>query len=371
MPTESSNLPPCNDVQPQDAPAAGQRPGTSGIRRQAAEIIDTVLSQTAPENAAVRDQLRKHHAANPGRPEVALAEHLASLGSLAAYVGGRPDAEDLPLPSEGRRAVETTAAATTAGTSRIASVLAHRTLLTAFQPIFDLSTDAVVGVEAFTRFVSDGSDTADRWFAEATSARLGRDLEFAALESALVAAQRLPRHLYVALKLSPATCLDPLLPELLRESGLHPGRTVLQLTDALTDEEPAALVSALAPLRARGVRLAIDHVGSYFASIRHVRGLEPEIIKLDRHLIAGIDSDPLRHAFGEAMTIVARQIGASVTAEGIETSHQLAAVTALGMTAGQGYFLGRPSTLPQDWERWNSPAHDAGLLADPDAAIRP
>ncbi|MCB5275266.1 putative signaling protein [Arthrobacter sp. SO5] len=354
MPTESSNVPSPNEIQPPNAPAAGNQPGTTpGIRRQAAEIIDAVLSQTAPENAPVRDQLREHHAANPGRPEVALAEHIASLRVLAAGQSGPGDA----LPP-------------TAGASRIESVLAHRTLLTAFQPIFDLATDAVVGVEALTRFVSNGSDSADHWFAEASSAQLGSDLEFAALESALIAAQRLPGHLYVALKLSPATCLDPLLPGLLRESVLHPGRTVLQLTETLTDEEPAALASALAPLRALGVRLAIDHVGSYFASIRHVRLLEPEIIKLDRDLIAGIDTDPLRHSFGEAMTIIARQFGASVTAEGIETSDQLAAVTGLGITAGQGYFLGRPSALPRDWESWNSPAPDVGLLTDPDAARR-
>lgn len=375
MPTESSNVPECDDVNPPEAPAADVESGTSGIRRQAAEIIEAVLAQTAPENAAVRDQLRKHNAAHPGRPEVALAEHLASLGTLAAYFGGRDVDLTDSLAPDGQPAVETASVAAptaaTAGATRIESVLAHRTLLTAFQPIFDLATDTVVGVEAFTRFVSDGSDSADTWFAEATSARLGSDLEFAALESALSAAQRLPRHLYVALKLSPAICLDPLLPELLRESGLPPARTVLQLTEALTDDEPAALVSALAPLRALGVRLAIDHVGSYFASLRHVRELAPEIIKLDRNLIAGIDADPLSHTFAEAMTIIAAQTGASVTAEGIETGAQLAVVAGLGMTAAQGYFLGRPTTRPQDWESWNSPARDVGVLADPDAAARP
>ncbi|MET3920762.1 EAL domain-containing protein [Arthrobacter sp. UYEF20] len=318
----------------------------------------------------MRDQLRIHLASNPGRPEIALAEHLVSLGSLADYTGGVHQVQHPPVPSEGIDAVETTATATTESASRIQAVLAHRTLLTAFQPIFDLSTAAVVGVEAFTRFVSDGSDSADYWFTEAANAQLGSELEFAALESALTAAQHLPAHLYVALKLSPAICLDPLLPQFLQESGLSPGRTVLQLTEALTDEEPAALAAALEPLRRRGVRLAIDHVGSYFASIRHVRQLEPDIIKLDRNLIEGIDTDPLRHAFSEAMTGIAGQIGASVTAEGIETSAELAAVTGLGLTAGQGYFLGRPSTRPQDWDSWSIPAHAFESLTDPDASAR-
>lgn len=126
----------------------------------------------------------------------------------------------------------------------------------------------------------------------------------------------------------------------------------------------------MAPLRLRGVRLAIDHVGSYFGSVRDVRQLQPDIIKLDRELITGIDRDTLRHGFGEAMTGIAEQIGAVVIAEGIETDAELAAVTGLGMAAGQGYFLGRPTTRPQDWEKWNIREQDLQSLTDPDSAAR-
>jgi EAL domain-containing protein (putative c-di-GMP-specific phosphodiesterase class I) len=160
----------------------------------------------------------------------------------------------------------------------------------------------------------------------------------------------------VALKLSPDTCLDPLLPELLQASALSPDRMVLQLTEALTAGQPSALVAALLPLRRSGVRLAVDHVGSYCDSIPHIRQLGPDIIKLDRNLIAGIDTDTRRYAFGAAMTGFADQLGAALIAEGIETSDELAAVAGLGVSAGQGCFLGRPSTRPQDWASWNLPA---------------
>jgi EAL domain-containing protein (putative c-di-GMP-specific phosphodiesterase class I) len=259
------------------------------------------------------------------------------------------------VPSDGQHHVETPAPAAAESASRVQAVLSGRLLLTAFQPISDLSTGAFVGVEAFTRFVSDGNDTAG-WFTEATEARLGSELEFAALECALTAAQHLPAHLYVALKLSPDTCLDPLLPELLQASALSPDRMVLQLTEALTAGQPSALVAALLPLRRSGVRLAVDHVGSYCDSIPHIRQLGPDIIKLDRNLIAGIDTDTRRHAFGAAMTGFADQLGAALIAEGIETSDELAAVAGLGVSAGQGCFLGRPSTRPQDWASWNLPA---------------
>ncbi|MDQ0820749.1 EAL domain-containing protein (putative c-di-GMP-specific phosphodiesterase class I) [Arthrobacter sp. V4I6] len=161
--------------------------------------------------------------------------------------------------------------------------------------------------------------------------------------------------MYVALKLSPATCLDPLLPGLLEESLLAPDRMVLELPEALTEEQPVALIAALTPLRQRGVRLAIDHTGSYFNSIRHIRQLKPDIIKLDRNLIAGIDTDPLRRALGEAMVGFAEQLGAALIARGIETLDELATVAGLGATAAQGYFLGRPTTRPQDWAGWKHP----------------
>jgi EAL domain-containing protein (putative c-di-GMP-specific phosphodiesterase class I) len=349
---------------PESQPPADPGPGgpsrndTAGVRRQASAIIDTVLSDPAPEQSRVRDQLREHLAAHPGHPETALKEHLISLRTLARLPTGTskvapPAAGPAIQPQAGTPAP---AAAAAERASRIEAVLKGRMLLTAFQPIYDLSTGSAVGVEAFTRFVTDGGDSAGYWFAEAAEARLGSELEFAALESALAAAQHLPPHLYVALKLSPATCLDPLLPGLLEESMLAPDHMVLELTEALTAEQTAALVAALAPLRQSGVRLAIDHAGSYFDSIRHIRQLQPDIIKLDRSIIAGIDTDTLRHAFSEAMVGFAEQLGAVLIAAGIETNDELAAVAVLGVTAAQGYFLGRPTTRPQDWAHWNLPA---------------
>lgn len=360
MSMDSSSLQARADKEGQPDPGGGSDrcERQPGIRRQAAAIIEAVLSGSNPEGAWARGQLRARLAAHPGRPEAALAEHLAAL---RPRTGLSPDTT-VGVSEAGAPGIETPSVAT----SRVEAVLESRMLVTAFQPIRELSTGAVIGVEAFTRFVSDGSDTAGEWFAAAAEARLGSELDFAALECALAAAEHLPAHLYVALKLSPGTCLDPLLPELLRESTLPASRIVLQLTDALTPEQPAALVAALAPLRRKGIRLAVDHVGSHFDSIRHVRQLKPDIIKLDRNLIAGIDADALRHAFGEVMTGFAEQIGAAIIAEGIETGDELAAVAQLGVAAGQGYYFGRPSSSPLDWAGWSNPAEQYQPLAEAD-----
>ncbi len=327
--------------------------GIPGLRRQATWIIDAVLADTAPEQARARVLLRDLLTAHPERPEDALAEHLLARSST------------MKLPVEAEIRLSQAAAAVPL---QIEKILNGRMLVTAFQPIRELSTGTVVGGQGFTRFVSDGGDAAGEWFTAAAAARLDSELEFAALECALAAARYLPARLHVALKLSPATCLHPLLPGLIEESMPALNRVVLQLTDALTPDQPAALASALAPLRRRGVRLAVDHVGSYRESITHIRQLGPDIIKLDRDLVAGIDTDSLRHAFGGAMTGFAEQLGALLIAEGIETSGELAAVAALGVTVGQGYFLGRPSIRPQDWAGWNEPGLGFGPLAEADGA---
>ncbi|WP_051181151.1 EAL domain-containing protein [Arthrobacter sp. TB 26] len=322
------------------------------------------MADPSPGQAHIRELLREHLAAHPGRPDIALAEHLLALRSLT----GLPPESKALLSGPGKPARD----ARESMSLRIEKVLQGRMLVTAFQPIRELSTGRVVGVEAFTRFVSDGSDPAGEWFAAAAKAQLGSELELAALESALNSAVHLPAHLYVALKLSPATCLDPLLPGLLEESMVAVDRVVLELTDALADMQPAnaladmqpaALADALAPLRKRGLRLAVDHVGSHFDSIRQIRQICPDFIKLDRNLVAGIETDPLRHAFGEVMTDFAEQLGAVLIAEGIETSDELAAVAGLGVTTGQGYHLGRPTVRLRDWAGWKEPVLEFRPLA--------
>lgn len=238
---------------------------------------------------------------------------------------------------------------------RIEQVLRERTFLTAFQPIHELATGRVIGVEALARFVDDGGGgSPERWFSEAATVGLAADLEFAALESALTAATGLPSQLYVALNLSPETCLDPRLPGFLTRSGISPDRLVLELTENLAVAAYAPLVAALAPLRTRGLRVAVDDAGAGFASMRHILHLHPDIIKLDRSLIAGIDKEPGQRALGAAMVEFAQRIGAQLIAEGIESEAERAAVTGLGMFAGQGFLLGRPSADPQNWPAWKA-----------------
>ena len=234
---------------------------------------------------------------------------------------------------------------------RVETLIEERLLSTAFQPIRSLKSGQVIGVEALTRFLIS-PDSPDVHFSEADSVGLGAELEILALEAALDAARDLPDHLYVAVNLSPDACLYPRLPVVLSRSEFPGRRIVLEVTERHAVEEYGPLAGALASLRRTGLRIAVDDAGAGFASMRHILKLSPDIIKLDRDVIAGIHTDPARQALGTAMVGFAAGVGASLVAEGIETAAELAMVTKLGMHAGQGYFLGRPSVDPEDWVPW-------------------
>jgi PAS domain S-box-containing protein len=282
--------------------------------------------------------------------EVSARARLGDAGQNSGFEGiGRP----LDRGAAGSLAAEE-------AKTRVEGLLTDRTLITAFQPIHCLGTGAVIGAEALTRFITSPVRSPETWFADAASIGRGPELEFLAMETALLAAAKLPAHLYIAVNLSPDACLDPRLVEILQQSLVPPGRIVVEVTERSDVTDYGPLAAALARLRHSGIRVAVDDAGAGFASMRHILQLKPELIKLDRTIITGIDTDPGHRALGMAMVSFAAGIGATLIAEGIETQTELATVTELGMNAAQGYLLGRPSVRPEEWSQWQNPPPGGG-----------
>jgi EAL domain-containing protein (putative c-di-GMP-specific phosphodiesterase class I) len=295
-----------------------------------------------------------------GRPRLVIPARHRDGSQVAVEVSARPrlgDAgqnagfEGIGRPLDGHAARGLAAEEVRA---RVEGVLADRTLMTAFQPIRSLGTGAVIGAEALTRFITSPLRSPDTWFADAASIGRGPDLEFLAMETALVAAAKLPAHLYIAVNLSPDACLDPRLGEILQQSGLPAGRIVVEVTERSAVADYAPLAAALARFRHSGLRVAVDDAGAGFASMRHILQLKPELIKLDRTIVGGLDANHGQRALGAAMVSFATGIGAALIAEGIETQTELTTVTELGMNAAQGYLLGRPSVRPEEWSQWQN-----------------
>ena len=226
-----------------------------------------------------------------------------------------------------------------------------------YQPIYDLNTRRLVAVESLSRFQSVPQRTPDVWFAEAALVGLGPTLEACAARAALEALRQLPTDVYVAVNGSPEVILSGALVSVLQ--GVDLRRVVLEITEHASVPDYARLLEALAPLRALGLRIAVDDTGAGYASMRHILSIEPDLLKLDISLTRGIDHDLKRRALASALIAFARETRIGVIAEGVETAAELQALRALGVTKVQGYYLGRPMPLAEvtrsRWSQFESP----------------
>ncbi len=227
--------------------------------------------------------------------------------------------------------------------AKIRRVIDDRAFEIAYQPIHDLVTHEVTGFEALCRFAPTPYRPPNLWLDEAAEVGLGTELEVAVAGRALEALNVLPDQVYVAVNASPGTVVSGLLHPILARHP--PSRIVLEITEHASVADYGELASALAGLRASGVRLAVDDAGAGYSGLQHILRLRPDLIKLDMALTRDIDTDHARRSLATALLGFAHQTGAVLIAEGIETQGELATLTALGVTRGQGYLLGQPAGL--------------------------
>lgn len=219
-------------------------------------------------------------------------------------------------------------------------VLRNRAFFSVYQPIVRLGDGATIGFEALTRF-QDGRPPGIR-FAEAAAVGLGLDLEIETLGAALSAAGELPPDRFLSVNVSPALVLNRVRLERALRGVDRP--VVLEITEREPIGDYAALRSAISRIVAP-VRWAIDDAGAGYASLRHVIELRPQFVKLDRELIAGVALDPARQALIAGLLHFSAALGTTLIGEGIETAAERIALHRLGVVAGQGWFLGRPSRI--------------------------
>jgi diguanylate cyclase (GGDEF)-like protein/PAS domain S-box-containing protein len=211
-------------------------------------------------------------------------------------------------------------------------------LRTVFQPIIDLRTGELTAYEALSRFDGPVDQPPNVWFEQAHRCGLGYRLEALAFERALAAPGR-PAGTYLTVNLSLSTLasdeVQAVLPERLDD-------VVIEITENELVTEKADVLAAMALVRERGARLAVDDAGSGYAGLQHVMRLEPDVIKLDRTLVDGVADDPVKAALIEAFVRYARRIDAAICAEGIETLEDLERLADIDVAFGQGWAIGRP-----------------------------
>jgi EAL domain-containing protein (putative c-di-GMP-specific phosphodiesterase class I)/CheY-like chemotaxis protein len=211
-----------------------------------------------------------------------------------------------------------------------------------YHPIMDLETRDEIGVEALARFGSIPAKPPDKWFAEATALELGIQLELRTVKEALEGLPKVPDGAFLSVNCSHRAAESLQLAE--RLDGVEK-RIVLEITEHEAIDDYGALADALAPLRDRGLRVAVDDVGAGYASLRHALQLAPDMVKMDISLTSDIDSDPGRRALATALISFAAETDMTIVAEGIETAGELNALRDLGVRYGQGFYLARPAPL--------------------------
>jgi diguanylate cyclase (GGDEF)-like protein len=258
--------------------------------------------------------------------------------------------------------------------------IARGEILPHFQPIVDLATGQLCGFECLARWhhPERGMIAPDEFIPIAEEAGMIPQLGRAILRSACEAAREWPPYLTLSVNVSPLQLSDSWLPQnimaTLAETGFSPRRLVVEITESrlVSDYESARTV--LTSLSNAGVQIALDDFGTGYASLKHLRELKFNRLKIDRSFVERLD-DPETLAIVRSIIRMCRGLRLSVTAEGIETQEQLSVLRQLSCPLGQGYHFGRPvesdAALAIAWQGASRPSPEiAPLIAAAKASPR-
>jgi diguanylate cyclase (GGDEF)-like protein len=246
-------------------------------------------------------------------------------GQVSFYAGG-------PLSGDGAHSAR----------GALTKLIGGDGLSMAVQPIVDLRHGTIHAYEALARFGHGGTDSPLHWFSLAEEFGERDQLERACLGVALRLLSTRPASARMSVNLSAPVLLDERTLHMLEQprdlSGL-----IIEVTEEALVQSEAQLHTAIAPLRARGARLAVDDMGAGYSGLRQITTVQPSYLKLDRSLVSGIDGDDDRAALVSALVGYAEHVGSLLVAEGIENASELRALVDLGVPLAQGFYLGRPA----------------------------
>ncbi|HEX8263103.1 MAG TPA: EAL domain-containing protein, partial [Allosphingosinicella sp.] len=218
-----------------------------------------------------------------------------------------------------------------------------------YQPIVDSVSEEVVAFEALLRWHHPvrGLLPPSLVIPLAEESGLMPRIGDWVLRTACAEAAKWPRHIRVAVNLSPVQFADPALAATvtgtLAASRLDPERLELEITEAVFLADRAVTEATLARLRGIGVRLGLDNFGTGHSGLGHLRDAPLDKIKIDQSFVRGAADPGSRNgAIVRAIVVLAESLGMDTTAEGAETIEELALIRRLGCSQVQGFIFGRP-----------------------------
>ena len=247
----------------------------------------------------------------------------------------------------------------------LSAAVHEKQLFLLYQPIFDLPTQRVIGVEALVRWRHPQRGTLPpnlfiplaeenglivpigRWVLDEAcrQAVCWRTEGHRVGISVNVSAHQLGRRSFTE---------D--VRRALRESGLDPSLLTLEITETTLMRDVAGANERLAELKQLGVRVAIDDFGTGYASLSNLQRMPVDVLKVDRSFVAALNDGGQSRELLEAILGVGQALSLRVVAEGIEVQSQMTTLEEMGCEMAQGFLMGRPS-----------PAEVIGGLLRPDA----
>jgi diguanylate cyclase (GGDEF)-like protein/PAS domain S-box-containing protein len=220
-----------------------------------------------------------------------------------------------------------------------------------YQPILELETGRMQGVEALIRWIEpDGTMIPPGDFIpvaeelgliEAIGDWVVRELVYQSQ-----AWRELDIDLAISFNLSPRQFWQPDLAkgilERIRDGGVDPSRVVVEITESSAMTDPDRAQAILEDLHAGGLRIAIDDFGTGYSSLARIRDMPVDVLKIDRSFVSGVDVDPQNQSIVSAFIELTRGLGVTALAEGIETKGELAFLLERGCVMGQGFYFSKP-----------------------------
>jgi PAS domain S-box-containing protein/diguanylate cyclase (GGDEF)-like protein len=237
--------------------------------------------------------------------------------------------------------------------ARLRVALAQSSITLHYQPLVELPSGRVMGVEALARWddAELGVVPPDRFVAVAERSGLIVDLGGQVLRRACrEATRRRPARedadLLVSVNVSALQLAEPQfvreVADVLRSSGMPPANLCLEITETAGIQDLAETAERLRELRALGVLLALDDFGTGYSSLTMLRHLPVDLVKMDRSFVAHLTSDAQDAVLARLIIDAAHAMGMQVCAEGVETPEQARQLTALGCDRAQGWYYSRP-----------------------------
>ncbi|MGI5240557.1 putative bifunctional diguanylate cyclase/phosphodiesterase [Dactylosporangium sp. CA-139066] len=243
--------------------------------------------------------------------------------------------------------------------AEIERALARDEFVVHYQPIVDLPTSRLIGVEALVRWQHPvrgllGPNTFIP-LAESTGliVPLGRYVLRQACEQLARWRDEFPSAaaIRVNVNLSARQFQHEGLVEevsgILAETGADPHQIVLEITESLLMQDTDSTIETLGRLKALGVRLAIDDFGTGYSSLSYLKRFPVDILKIDRSFVDGITTEQGDATLAEAVVQLGRALRLQTVAEGIETAEQWSTLQDLGCEFGQGYLFARPGAASE------------------------